>query len=29
MIAFNTEEYVFNSAIDYDDGKGLVKIKKV
>jgi hypothetical protein len=29
MIVNNAEDYVFSSAIDYADGKGLVTITKV
>ena len=29
MIVYNAEEYVFSSAIDYADGKGLVTITRV
>ena len=29
MIVFNPEDYIFSSAIDFADGKGLVEIEKV
>ena len=29
MVVFNETDYVFSSAIDYADGKGLVNISKI
>jgi hypothetical protein len=29
MIVSNCEDYIFSSAIDYADGKGLVKVSRI